>query len=311
MRWPDDWGVRFLLTVDVEEEFDWSAPLDRTQRATTAMRAFPDAHRRFADRGVPLTCFVDHPIATDPAAVDLLRTAMTEGRSEVAAQLHAWVTPPFVDRAAASDSYQGNLPPGLEAAKVDSLTDAIASAFGAPPRAFRAGRYGLGSRTRALLATRGYRVDSSVRARYDYRADGGPDFRAVGPHAYRVDGLIELPLTTVFTGRGGPGLYDALGRAPKARGAAARLGLVSRVSLTPEGMPVRDALRAVDRAVADGVRLLVFSFHSPSFAPGFTPYVRDEGDLRRFWAWWTAMLERLERLGARAASLDEVIAGAG
>jgi hypothetical protein len=32
----------------------------------------------------------------------------------------------------------------------------------------------------------------------------------------------------------------------------------------------------------DGVRVFVFSFHSPSVMPGGTPYVRDQTDLNRF-----------------------------
>ncbi|PAX08458.1 polysaccharide deacetylase family protein [Sphingomonas lenta] len=313
VRWPDRWGTRFLLTVDVEEEFDWGAPLDRAQRSTTAMRAFPDAHRRFADQGAPLTCLVDHPIATDPASVEVLREVLADGRSAIGAQLHAWVNPPFEEERRAGDSFPGALPETLEAAKLDRLTDAIAGAFGTPPRIYRAGRYGIGPNTRRLLRERGYLADSSVRAHYSYVGEGGPDFGAVGNHAYRVDGLLELPLTTVFTGRAraaGARLFGPLGMLPRGRGVAARSGLLSRVALTPEGMPLADALRAVDIAVGDGVRLLVFSFHSPSLAPGHTPYVRDAEDLRRFWAWWTAMFARLERLGVRAASLDEVLAAA-
>ena len=314
VRWPDAFGTRFLVTVDVEEEFDWSRPLDRNARATAAMRAFPDAHRRFAEAGAPLLCFADWPILCDAAAVDALRAAAADGRSEVGAQLHAWVNPPHDETPGGANSFPGNLSPALEAAKLDRLTDALTQAFGRPPHAYRAGRYGIGPNTRALLAARGYRVDSSVRTRHDYSGEGGPDFRAVGPDAFRAGGLLELPLTTVFTGRaraGGAALHDLLGRVPKGRGVAARGGLLSRVPLTPEGVPVTDALRAVEAAVSDGVRLLTFSFHSPSLVPGHTPYVRDAGDLRRFWAWWTAVLARLDRLGVRAASLGEVIAAAG
>jgi hypothetical protein len=36
---PPDFGPHFLVFVDVEEEFDWSAPLDRRHRSTSAMRA--------------------------------------------------------------------------------------------------------------------------------------------------------------------------------------------------------------------------------------------------------------------------------
>ena len=302
------------MFVDVEEEFDWFAPLDRAQRATTAMRAFPDAHRRFNAWGVPLACMIDYPIARDPVSVDILRAVTADGRSEIGTQLHAWVNPPHDEEPTRANSYAGNLPFDLEAAKLDRLTDAITHAFGRAPRAFRAGRYGIGPHTPALLAARGYRLDSSVRAHHDYRADGGPDFRAIGNPAYRTTGLIELPLTTIFTGFarvGGERAYRVLGRVPNGRGLAARLGALSRISLTPEGMPIADALRAVDAAVADGQRILAFSFHSPSLCPGHTPYVRTAADLARFWNWWATMLARLDRLGVRAASLDEVIAAAG
>ena len=311
IRWAADFGQRFTVFVDVEEEFDWSAPLDRAHRATTAMAAFPDAHRRFADHGVPLTCMVDYPIATDPASVDVLRAVIADGRSAIGAQLHGWVNPPHEEAVTGRNSFPGNLRRALQEAKIAALTGAIDAAFGTRPIAFRAGRYGLGPDTLGLLAAAGYRLDSSVRPGYDYRAQGGPDYTVVAPHAWLSDGLIELPLTTVWTGRarrGGAGLYRTLGRLPRARGAFARAGLLSRVALTPEDMPVGAVLAAIDVAVGEGLTPLTFSFHSPSLAPGHTPYVRDAADLRAFWQWWDAVLARLQRLGVRPASLGDILA---
>ncbi|WP_380781154.1 polysaccharide deacetylase family protein [Sphingomonas sp. R86520] len=308
--WPDPFGTRFTVFVDVEEEFDWRAPLDRRNRATTAMAAFPAAHGRFAERGVALTCLIDHPIATDPASVAILSRVLEDGRSEIGTQLHAWVSPPFDEEVTAASSYPGNLPRSLEAAKLEMLTASIAEAFGTRPRAYRAGRYGIGPHSFAVLAELGYRIDSSIRPGYDYRADGGPDFTMADARAYRVGGIVELPLTTIFTGcarRGGAGLYRALGRVPKGRGAFARAGLLSRIALTPEDMPIEAALEAVAVADGEGLRLLNLSFHSPSLAPGHTPYVRDAADLKRFHAWWTTMLDALDRRGIRNASLDEII----
>ena len=313
IRWPAAFGTRFTVFVDVEEEFDWSAPPARDQRATTAMGAFPAAHRRFADRAVPLTCMVDHPVATDPRSIDILRAVMADGRSTIGVQLHAWVTPPFDEPLSAANSYAGNLPPGLEAAKIDTMTHTIEAAFGVSPLVYRAGRYGIGPDTMALLAARGYRVDSSVRARYDYGGDGGPDFSAVGAAAYRDGAMVELPLTTLFTGaarRGGAGLYRLLGRVPHGRGLFARAGLLSRIALTPEDMPVAAALEAIEIAVGEGLRLLTLSFHSPSLVPGHTPYVRDAADRRAFDRWWDAVLDRFDRLGVGSASLAEIVAAA-
>lgn len=314
VEWAAAFGTRFIVFVDVEEEFDWTRPLDRTHRATSAMRAFPDAHCRFVDQGVGLTCMVDYPIATDPASVDILRGVVGDGRSAIGAQLHGWVNPPHVEAVNGYTSFPGNLPRTVQAAKIARLTDALRTAFGAPPVAFRAGRYGLGPDTLTLLAAAGYRLDSSVRAGYDYSAEGGPDYTGTGNDAWREAGLIELPLTTVFTGRarrGGAALHRALGRVPRARGAFARAGLLARVALTPEDMPLAAALEAIETAVGDGARLLAFSFHSPSLAPGHTPYVRDAADLRAFWRWWTGVLARLGRLGVRPASLAEVLEAAG
>lgn len=317
VAWPDAFGTRFTVLVDTEEEFDWDAPLTRNAHGVSAMAALPAAHRRFAGRGVPLTYMIDYPIATDARASAVLATLLADGVSAVGTQLHPWVNPPFDELLSAVNSYAGNLPEAIEAAKLDVLTDAITRAIGIRPIAYRAGRYGIGPNTLRLLAERGYRVDSSMRARYSYAADGGPDFAEIGNAAFRAGpagALLELPLTTIHTGRlrrGGTRLYRALGALPRGRGLFARSGLLSRVALTPEDMPLRDALEAIAVAVGEGLRLLNFAFHSPSLAPGHTPYVRDAADLARFHAWWDAVLDDLARRDIAAASLDQLIVAAG
>jgi hypothetical protein len=310
IAWPGDFGTRFTIFVDTEEEFDWDAPLGRDSHGLSHVTAIPAAHRRFAGRGVPLTYMVDYPIATDPVAIDMLREVLADGVSAIGTQLHPWVNPPFDEALTPANSFAGNLPEALEAAKIDALTEAITTAFGTAPRAYRAGRYGIGPATAGLLAARGYALDSSMRSAYRYSDEGGPDFGAIGNQAFRIGSIVELPLTTIFTGlarRGGVGLYNALGKLPKGRGLFARTRLLSRVALTPEEMPLADALEAVAVAVGEGVRLLNFSFHSPSVAPGHTPYVRDAADLAAFHHWWDRILGDLERRGVAPASLGAII----
>ncbi len=261
-----------------------------------------------------LTYLIDHPIVSSPEAVGILRGAIEDGRSAIGSQLHPWVNPPFDEVVNAANSFVANLPRQLQVAKLAALTQAITEAFGRPPLAYRAGRYGIGPETFELLAAQGYRLDSSMRPGYEYGGEGGPDFAAVPNRAFRQSGVIELPFTTVFTGRarsGGVSLYRALGRIPKGRGVAARLGLLSRVSLTPEDMPLADALEGVRVAVGEGLRVLNFAFHSPSLEPGHTPYVRDAADLAAFWRWWEEVLALLERLDVRNASLGELLDAAG
>lgn len=314
--WPAAFGRRFVVFVDTEEEFDWAAPFSRAARSVSAIAALPEMHRRFVDRGVHPYYLCDYPVVADPRAAATLRGLVADGRSGIGAQLHPWVNPPHAEEPSAHLSFGGNLPPELEAQKLDRLTATIAEVFGRAPLAFRAGRYGLGPRTLGLLAERGYRLDTSVRSFHDYSAQGGPDYRAIGPDAFRVpqaSGLIELPLTTIFTGllrRAGAPVHRAATRLPRGAGLLARSRLLSRVPLTPEGVSIAEASAAVRLAAQDGTRLLTLSFHSPSLVPGHTPYVRNEQDAAQFHRWWTAMLDLLDAQGFAPASLDEVLQAA-
>jgi hypothetical protein len=317
VQWPESFGTRFTIFVDTEEEFDWSAPFSRGGHGTSHMAAMPGTHARFAMHGAPLTWLVDHPIATCPYSVEILRELIGDGRSAIGTQLHPWVNPPFDEALSVHNSFAGNLPAELEERKLAALTDTIAAAFGAPPLVYRAGRYGVGPHTLGTLARLGYRADTSMRSGYDYSGEGGPDFSAIPGHAFRTgpaESVVELPLTTVFTGAlrsAGGSLHRWLGRVPRGRGAAARLKLLSRVALTPEDMPLDEALEAVRIAAGEGVRLLNFSFHSPSVMAGHTPYVRDAADLAAFWRWWDAIFALLVRLDIAPASLAEILDACG
>ena len=311
--WPPEFGRRFLVSVDVEEEFDWRAPFSARAATVDAIVALPATHARFLAHGVTPLYLVDYPVATDARAIDLLGVMLGDAGTAIGTQLHPWVNPPHEGALTDVASFAGNLPPALEAAKLGVLTEAITAAFGRP-LAYRAGRYGLGPETIALLAAQGYRIDTSMRARHDYRRAGGADFTAIGAAAFRIaPGLIELPLTTIHTGvlrSVGPALHPALGRMPLARGIAARLGLLSRVPLTPEGTPVAEAIAAVQVAAEQGEGLLNLSFHSPSLVPGNTPYVRTASDRAVFDAWWERVFAELSRCGYAPVSLNAILAAA-
>ena len=309
VSWPASFGTRFTIIVDTEESFDWNEPLARTGHDCAAAAALPTAATRFAALGAAPAYVVTHPIATDPAAVDALCRVIADGRSSIGTQLHGWVTPPFDEPLTRRNSFAGNLPRALEAAKLDALTGAISAAFGKRPTLFRSGRYGIGPHTTALLAERGYLVESSARAHYEYVAEGGPNFRVVDNAAFVRDGLLELPFSTVFTGRArrlGPALYHLADRVPRGRAMLTRAGLMSRISLTPEAMPLGDALEAVRVALGDGNRLLNFAYHSPTLVPGNTPFVRDAADLKLFWRWWDGVTGLLAQRNVAYATIDEI-----
>ena len=310
---PEDFGRRFMVFSDTEEEFDWTKPPRRDQRSTTHVKSLPEAHRRFAGYGAHPVYLVDHPIATDPAAVELFRGLQEAGECTIGSHLHPWVTPPYEEEVNRINSFSGNLPSELERAKLECLTDTIEQAFGRRPIIYRAGRYGIGRNSARHLADLGYKADCSVRAAYDYSDEKGPDFTAMKPPPYRVGELLELPLSVAYLGaarRLGHALFPLSGKVPYLRGALSRARLLNRVPLTPEGAPLDEALEAVDRLLDDGLQILSISFHSPSVEAGHTPFVRDEADLRDFWAWWDGVFNLLARRGVTAASVDELLAAA-
>ena len=71
-------------------------------------------------------------------------------------------------------------------------------------------------------------------------------------------------------------------RRARVSGAIARLRLLERIRLSPEDYSEPEMRRLTHALMADGVRIFVFSFHSPSVMPGGAPYVRSDADLERF-----------------------------
>ena len=303
---PESFGTRFAMFGDAEEEFDWNGPFSRDATGTATMSALPDANRRFQAAGLEPCWMVDWPIVANAASRSILRELVASNQCTIGTQLHPWVSPPFDEEVNRRNSYTSNLPRVLQREKLRKLTDKIETATGVRPRIYRAGRYGVGIHTATLLAEFGYALDVSVRSCFDYRGQGGPDFshHPVWPWTVAPN-LYELPLTTAYTGvlRRWPRFYRTL----SLRGTFARTGLLARVPLTPEGVPLADALEAIDVLLDEGHRLFSLSFHTPSLVPGHTPYVRNAGDLATFWRWWDGVLNRFAARGVTAVGANAII----
>jgi hypothetical protein len=306
-----------LVVVDTEEEFDWGQPFSRDAVATRSIPAQDGAHRIYDRFGLVPTYVVDYPVATDPAAVAYLRRLMEEGRAEIGAHLHPWVTPPHREQVSTRNSYHCNLPAELERAKLEALTDAIERGFGKRPVIFKAGRYGFGPSTKEALIALGYQVDCSLLPHNDLRGDGGPNFLDAPDEPHWLDreaGLFEVPLTAGYLGRlprlGGmmPWLFDNR-TATRAHlpGLLSRSNLVTRSRLTPEGVSAREQCRLIDAMVRQGKRTFSLCYHSPSLAPGNTPYVRSDADLQDFLARIETVLTWFrDELGGRFTTLTAV-----
>lgn len=308
---------RLVVVVDTEEEFDWSAPFDRGATSVEALRDLGPFQALCEAHGLRPTYVIDHPVASQETGRRALAPLVREGRALVGAHLHPWVSPPHEEQVCARNSYPGNLPPALEEAKLARLCDEIERGIGERPRVYKAGRYGLGANTPAILARLGFEIDLSAASAFDLGADGGPDWSRVPADPFWFgpgERLLELPTTGAFVGwlsRFGATLHRAATTRPlrhaRLGGILARSGALERLMLSPEGYRPRHLRRLTRALLARGTRVFSFSLHSPSLRPGCTPYVRSAGDLqeflescRQYFSWF------LGELGGRPATPLEV-----
>ena len=186
-----------------------------------------------------------------------------------------------------------------------------------PSPDYKAGRYGVGHSTARILAELGYEIDLSVVPGTDLSPQFGPDFSHCGVQPYwfgEAEALLEIPLSIGYAGllSHSGGLAYALTmnarlKALHVPGILARLHLIERISLTPEGISFEEQRRLTRALLREGQRIFNFAYHSPSLAPGNTPYVRSNADLRAFLRRIEEYLEFfLGEIGGRPATPFEV-----
>lgn len=285
-----------MVVVDTEENFDWSAPYSSSSIAVHGMKQIERLQALFDERGVRPIYMIDYAIASQKDGYEPLAGIVSDGRCEIGAHVHPWINPPVVEDVNARNTYPFNLPLTLEAEKLKRLSVAIQTHLKVRPTAYKAGRYGIGASTPDILLDQGFSVDLSVVPTRDYSSDGGPDFRAFnGTRPFWIDEdkkLLELPLTTSFTGVLYPWGHSffhftdsKLGRLLHLPGIFARLGLLNRVTLTPEGVKIAEAKALTRHLLAQGDRVFTIAFHSTSLTPGSTPYVTNEAQLTALYKW--------------------------
>ncbi|MFN3749605.1 MAG: polysaccharide deacetylase family protein [Sphingorhabdus sp.] len=304
-------GPCFLITIDTEEEFDWSGPFTREQHGLSHLRSIETFQSLCKRKGVTPLYLVDYPVAADSFGAEYFSGLVRDGNAEIGLQLHPWVTPPFSEEVSAYNSYACNLPAETERAKLHQLYEAVVKQMGVEAQIYRAGRYGAGAATPAILGELGIKFDTSVRSLFDYRKQGGPSYARASSSPYWVTPgkLAEIPVTSIFAGAlksAGPIIFDKLFASDAMRALLARSGMLERIALTPEGIPAEKAILAIDCAIEAKLPVLNFSFHSPSLAIGHTPYVRDEAALERFYDWWEQIFDHLARRGAKPVTVAEL-----
>jgi len=291
---------QLCVIVDTEEEFDWRtfSPQARSVRNVGLQEPLQRLYERY---GIVPTYAVDYPVASQEDGYRPLREFLSDKRCEIGAHLHPWVNPPIDEVIGELNSYPCNLPSDLEYRKLKELTETIQKNLKVRPCLYKAGRYGFGENTTTVLKALGYLIDCSVLPGTDLRRQSGPNFTAFPNEPYWLsDGsLIELPVTTGFLGmlgKRGAGLYPWLrnrwAEQMRLPGVFARLRLIDRIRLTPEGISLDEAKRLTRYLIREqNFGVLTLTYHSSSLRVGCTSYVRDKAELASFIAWIDGYLE--------------------
>jgi hypothetical protein len=303
-------AIPLIVSLDTEED-NWNR-----SRTNVTVESIGELHRQsklFERLGVRPTYFTSYQVAVDECAVAVLSEVGDSDTAEIAAHLHPWNTPPLDEAFVPRNSMTKNLPAALQLAKIRTLTATLEQAFGRRPTAFRAGRYGIGPETVTALASCGYLVDSSVSPFVSLEpVDDGPSFVGAPMVPYRLapgadvrqdspsGEIAEIPLSYGFN-RSPFSVFEPLQRALEAApfrwlrmpGIAARIGLVRRLSLSPEFQSASDMLTLSARLLENGARHLHISWHTPSLKPGLSPFTATAADVERLYASIEAYFDRL------------------
>ncbi len=285
----------FVITVDTEEEWDWSSGYPTGPTRTANIHRLPDFQAACERHGAAVTYFVNRAVLVDPSAREVILQLSRRPRVEIGMHIHPWNTPPLqpVEKVTTRDSFLHNLAPELAIAKLNVVHDSFREC-GLVPISFRGGRYSTGTAIQTWLREHGFVADASILPYTNWVDDGAPDYHNRDPQPCRLPGtspLWELPLSLAFTRRPFGFWNRVLSTAEKPPlrylrlvGIMQKLGVFRKSWLNFEN-PFWDGMRGLIRALCrDHVPYLCFTVHSSSLLPGGSPYATCPADVDRIFA---------------------------
>jgi hypothetical protein len=313
----------FVVTVDTEEEWDWSSGYPTGPTRTANIHQLPRFQDACEKHGAAVTYFVNHAVLANPESRAVILDLAQRPRVEIGMHIHPWNTPPLsagtrglspakpgdpepgvaapVERVPERESFLHNLPPELALAKLDTVYNTFRE-HGLTPVSFRGGRYSTGPVVQKWLRERGFVADASILPYTGWKDDGAPDYRARDPRPVRLPGeapLWEIPLSLGYTRRPFNFWHRALAvaegplRPLRLVGILSKLGVVEKAWLNFEN-PLGARMPALIRAFRKtNWPYLCFTLHSSSLLPGGSPYAPDAAAVEKLYRTLNLTLRQL------------------
>jgi hypothetical protein len=301
-------GTLYTVTVDTEEEWDWSSGWPAAAASVRNVRELPRFQEICDRHEARVTYFTNYAVLNDPESLRIILGMAQRPNVEIGMHIHPWNTPPYRHNGTvqARESFLHNAPPDLIQAKLATVYERFLE-VGLKPVSFRGGRYSSGLEVQNFLRSKGFVADSSVVPFTTWTDDGAPDYRRrrlapqrLAPSENGRPFLWEIPLSMGFSRRPFPlwhRITAALGKPMLRRmrlvGLAEKLGLVRRVWLNfedPAGQRMLPLLRVLRRM---GLPHVCFTLHSSSLMAGGSSYTPDEAARQRLLAYVDEILEQV------------------
>ncbi|WP_340679156.1 polysaccharide deacetylase family protein [Paraglaciecola sp.] len=271
--------ILFVLSVDTEEEWDWSGPFPQEYADVNNVDRLPEFQDLCAELGIKPTYFVDYAVVNSPKAVQKIQAFCHSEACEIGAHLHPWCNPPYFGEVGEAESHVVNLPAEQVKQKLEILIDKITSTLGVKPNSFRTGRWGIDSKVMQLLVDNDIKVDSSVYPFYQneyFSCNGAPLLPywadVTNPLKTTVQQQIfEFPVTVGFNRQAFEQcnqIHTAFATPPlswtRFNGLAWHTHLLRKNYLCPELSSIKDMISLCDVVLEKGYPVLHMYMHSSS-----------------------------------------------
>ena len=270
--------VTFILSVDTEEEWDWSGPFPNDNFSVRNVNEIPAFQLFCQEIGIKPTYLVDYAVADNDKSAEILKS-LNKNECEFGAHLHPWANPPFFNETSEHSSHVINLPLEHVEEKLAALIDVMEHKLDCQPKSFRTGRWGINGDVLQLINRYGITTDSSIYPLYHhlyFSCERAPS-QSYWPNYHNTNELgtqrdiFEIPVTCGFN-RANYSLAQKIHRlcelppfsCIRANGILWHTMILRKLYLSPELCTANDMKRLVDTCLKRGDNTFHMYLHSSS-----------------------------------------------
>lgn len=297
----------FFITVDTEEDNQWS----KSEKCTTNNTKYLPRFQELAEKyGFKPTWLTTYKMVNDNDFVKYFKEKQNKDLCEIGMHLHAWNTPPEykLNRINNEKSYLIEYPPKIMEEKIKNLDEALANRFGTKPISHRAGRWTMNEEYFELLKKHGYKIDCSVTPHINWEklkgSSGvpGSDYSKKKEIIDNYNGIIEIPVTIkkihYFDCKKNKNIKHLIKEFK--RFICGRIQWIRLIELGD----IDGIMKAIDKCNKNN-EYIMFMIHSSELMPGGSPYFKTKEDIEKLYRDIEYIFKYSKKIGYKGITMRE------